>query len=132
MVTTEIGTRTAETDAFSGNVGAVGRGNHAAGHSGAGFDVTYLSYYNFLLFPIIAGTRIWQRLHQRDHIASNGRHDLTMPSLAINSLLQRIFSSERHLIGHARVPLGVSLIVVARAPAQTDSAAVLTPPPSAS
>jgi SAM-dependent methyltransferase len=99
--------------------------------SGAGFDVTYLSYYNFMLFPIIAGARIWQRLQQHDRVAANGRHDLTMPSPAMNSILQRIFSSERHLIGRARVPLGVSLIVVARAPAHTDSAAVLIPSTSA-
>jgi SAM-dependent methyltransferase len=99
--------------------------------SSAGFDVTYLSYYNFMLFPIIAGARIWQRLRQRDPAEANGRHDLTMPSPAVNSIVQRIFSSERHLIGRARVPLGVSLIVVARAPAHAHSTAALTPSTSA-
>jgi SAM-dependent methyltransferase len=99
--------------------------------SGAGFDVTYLSYYNFMLFPIIAGARILHRLQQRDRFAATGRHDLAMPSPAINAILQRIFSSERHLIGRARFPLGVSLIVVARSPAQADSVAVLTPSTSA-
>ncbi len=100
--------------------------------SGAGFDVTYLSYYNFMLFPIIAGARILQRLQQRDRGGVNGRHDLAMPSPAINAILRRIFSSERHLIGRARVPLGVSLIVIARSSAEAESAAVLSPSASAS
>ncbi len=83
--------------------------------SASGFDVNYLSYYNFLLFPIIAGARMWQRLSARDRDGANRRHDLAMPAAAINSLLQRIFSSERYLVGTARIPFGVSLIVLARA-----------------
>jgi len=98
---------------------------------GAGLDVTYLSYYNFMLFPIIAGARILQRLQQRNRVDVNGRHDLTMPSPPMNAILRRIFSSERHLIGRARVPLGVSLIVVARAPVAADSVAIPIPSVSA-
>jgi SAM-dependent methyltransferase len=97
----------------------------------AGLDVTYLSYYNFMLFPIIAGARILQRLPQRNRVEVNGRHDLAMPSPSINAILQRIFSSERHLIGRARVPLGVSLIVVARAPVAAATVAVSIPSVSA-
>ena len=85
--------------------------------SAAGFDVKYLSYYNFLLFPIIAGALMWQRLSAREHASANRRHDLAMPPAAINSVLQRIFSSERYVVGTARVPFGISLIVLARAPA---------------
>jgi len=98
---------------------------------GAGLDVTYLSYYNFMLFPMIAGARILQRLQQRNRVDVNGRHDLTMPSPSMNAILRRIFSSERHLIGRARVPLGVSLIVVARAPVAADSVAIPIPSVSA-
>lgn len=83
--------------------------------SAGGFDVRYLSYYNFLLFPIIAGARMWQRLGARDCASTNGRHDLAMPPAAINSILRRIFSSERYLVGTARIPFGVSLILLARA-----------------
>jgi SAM-dependent methyltransferase len=83
--------------------------------SASGFDVKYLSYYNFLLFPIIAGARMWQRLSGRDRGGGDHRHDLAMPSAAINSALQWIFSSERYIVGTARVPFGVSLIMLARA-----------------
>jgi SAM-dependent methyltransferase len=99
---------------------------------GAGLDVTYLSYYNFILFPLIAGARILQRLQRRDRAEVNGRHDLAMPSPSINAILQRIFSSERYLIGRTRVPLGVSLIVVARSPVEADSVTVPIPSTSAS
>jgi SAM-dependent methyltransferase len=83
--------------------------------SACGFDVRYLSYYNFLLFPVIAGARMWQRVGARDRKGAGRRHDLAMPPAAINSILQRIFSSERYLVGTARIPFGVSLIVLARA-----------------
>ena len=93
--------------------------------SASGFDVHYLSYYNFLLFPIIAGARILQRLSARDRDGAGRRHDLAMPPASINALLQRIFSSERYLVGTTRIPFGVSLIVLARAsPAVHDSPAV--------
>jgi SAM-dependent methyltransferase len=83
--------------------------------SACGFDVSYLSYYNFLLFPIVAGARMWQRLRGGDRDGANHRHDLSMPPAAINSALQRIFSSERYVVGTARIPFGVSLIMLARA-----------------
>jgi SAM-dependent methyltransferase len=79
----------------------------------SGFNVNYLSYYNFLLFPIIAGARLWQRLSGRD--GATHRHDLAMPPPVINSALRRIFSSERFVVGTARIPFGVSLILLARA-----------------
>jgi SAM-dependent methyltransferase len=89
----------------------------------AGFDVTYLSYYNFLLFPMIAGARILQRLRQSDRDDANARHDLMMPPRAINSMLQSIFSSERYVVGSARIPFGVSLIMLARAHSGISAAA---------
>ena len=89
--------------------------NCAAWLAAAGFDVTYLSYYNFLLFPMIAGARMLQRVRRPDRNGADRRHDLAMPPRAVNSMLQRIFSSERYLVGSARIPFGVSLIVLARA-----------------
>jgi SAM-dependent methyltransferase len=92
--------------------------------SASGFDVSYLSYYNFLLFPIIAGARMLQRLSASDHEGANGRHDLAMPPAAINAILKWIFSTERYIVGTARIPFGVSLIVLARARPVAPSASV--------
>ncbi len=94
--------------------------------TGAGFVVTYLSYFNFLLFPVIAGARILQRLRSPDRVAGDGRHDLVMPPRAINLTLQSIFSSERYVVGSTRIPFGVSLIVIARAPITISSASAPT------
>ncbi len=77
----------------------------------AGYQVSYLSYYNVLLFPMIAGARMVQRITGS---ASEG-HDLRMPSRRINSLLEGVFSWERHFLGSWSVPIGVSLILLAQA-----------------
>jgi SAM-dependent methyltransferase len=82
----------------------------------AGFKVDYLSYYNFILFPAIAGVRVLQRLRSAPGNGVNhGRHDLAMPSRAVNAMLLHLFSSERYVVGALRVPLGVSLIMLVRA-----------------
>jgi SAM-dependent methyltransferase len=81
----------------------------------AGFAIDYLSYYNFILFPAIAAVRILQRLRPAASDNANGRHDLSMPSTAVNSLLLRLFSSERYVVGSLRIPIGVSLILLAHA-----------------
>jgi SAM-dependent methyltransferase len=80
----------------------------------AGFRIEYLSYYNFILFPAIAAVRLMGRWRSRAD-GGNGRHDLAMPPRALNSLLRLLFSSERHIVGTMRIPVGVSLIVLARA-----------------
>jgi SAM-dependent methyltransferase len=81
--------------------------------SGAGFKLHYLSYYNFILFPLIAGVRIVRRLHPSQATGANGRHDLTMPPWGLNAMLGGLFSSERYLLGVTRLPIGVSLIALA-------------------
>jgi SAM-dependent methyltransferase len=99
--------------------------------SACGFEVNYLSYYNFLLFPIIAGTRMLQRFSGRARDGAKRRHDLAMPPAALNGVLRRIFSSERYVVGTARIPFGVSLIVLARALPAAQSAPASAPSASA-
>jgi len=77
-----------------------------------GFAIDYLSYYNFLLFPAIAGVRLFHRLRTAGP-GANGRHDLAMPSRFVNALLLGLFSCERFALGPFRLPIGVSLIAVA-------------------
>lgn len=77
-----------------------------------GFEIDYLSYYNFLLFPAIAFVRLIQRLRP-PAIGGNGRHDLKMPSRFVNSVLLFLFSCERFLLGQFHLPVGVSLIALA-------------------
>ncbi|HUO05314.1 MAG TPA: class I SAM-dependent methyltransferase [Candidatus Binataceae bacterium] len=79
----------------------------------AGYEIDLISYYNFMLFPIIASVRLAQRI-----AGSNSEgHDLRMPPPWINKLLYALFSSERYFVGRIPLPVGVSLIVAARNPA---------------
>lgn len=73
----------------------------------AGFRVDTMSYFNTLLFPVIALVRLLQGLLDADAA------DDAMPAPWINRLLVRIFGSERHAIGRLPLPFGVSLAAVA-------------------
>lgn len=73
-----------------------------------GYTLDYFSFYNSLLFPLVALIRGLGRLTGRE-----GSDD-AMPSAPINGVLRAIFSLERHVIGRLRLPFGVSLIAVAR------------------
>ena len=77
----------------------------------SGYAVAYLSYYNFLLFPVIAAGRMLGRLGKS---RPQHDHDLRAHSGLVNSLLQTVFSSERYALGHFSVPFGVSLLLVAQ------------------
>lgn len=76
----------------------------------AGLEITYASYFNTVLFPLIFGARQVGKL--RTHKPGSG--DLTMPSPLINRLLFAVFSSERFVLGRWSLPFGVSVLAVAK------------------
>lgn len=81
-----------------------------------GLQVQWLSYYNSLLFPIVALVRVLRRVVlARSHDSIEGR-ELVLPPPAINWLLERLFASEGYWLGRRYVPFGVSLIAIARKP----------------
>ena len=71
----------------------------------AGFHVTYLSYFNTWLLPLIAALRL---------VSGGKDSDAAMPSKWLNTLLHKIFASEKFLLGNVTLPAGVSLLVVAQ------------------
>ena len=73
----------------------------------AGYRVRYRSHFNTVLFPLIAGARLAGKLLKRE-----GGDD-AIPPKPLNSLLTKLFGAERHLVGRARLPFGVSLALVA-------------------
>lgn len=73
----------------------------------AGFRIDTMSYFNTLLFPLIAGVRLLHRLMGVEAA------DDAMPAPWLNRALKRIFGSERHAIGRLPMPFGVSLAAVA-------------------
>ncbi|MEW5742798.1 MAG: class I SAM-dependent methyltransferase [Myxococcota bacterium] len=77
----------------------------------AGLRVTWVSYFNSLLFPAVAGARLWQRLVPPK---DSGESDLTPTKEPFNRLLTELFSSERLALAVTRLPVGVSLVAVAQ------------------
>ncbi|MEA3009686.1 MAG: hypothetical protein QOJ91_1378 [Sphingomonadales bacterium] len=73
----------------------------------AGFALRHRSYFNSLLFPLIAAARAAGKISGRQ-----GGDD-AMPGPRMNRLLERIFSAERLWIGRVSPPFGVSLAAVA-------------------
>jgi SAM-dependent methyltransferase len=76
----------------------------------AGFVIERLSYYNFLLFPLVLAVRLVKKL-TGDH-----GNDMALPSPPVNQLLYTLFRGERHWLVRHDFPWGVSLIAIARKP----------------
>lgn len=74
----------------------------------AGYKVSLINYFNFFLFPLIAGIRLILGLFNQ------GGNETTMPPKLINQLLIFLFAFERHLIGRIFLPFGVSLLLLAQ------------------
>jgi hypothetical protein len=77
----------------------------------SGLEIQLLSYFNTLLFPLVAAARIAGKI---THRASS---DDRLPSGPVNASLNRIFGLEAGLLGRIPLPFGVSLVAVVRRPA---------------
>lgn len=77
----------------------------------AGLSLSYLTYFNFLLFPVILAVRLFQKITGAD-----SNQGLKAPPPFLNSILSRIFASERCAVGRFYVPFGLSLLALARKP----------------
>ncbi len=77
----------------------------------AGYEIDLLSPFNTMLFPLIAGVRLLNKLRGHDSA------DDTLPAPGVNRILDRLFGIEAGLIGRLPLPFGVSLVAVLRRPA---------------
>ena len=82
--------------------------------SSAGLRVTFVSYYNTLLFPAVAGARLLERMMPSRFAKSSGESNLEETPGPLNRALTTLFGSERLAVGRASLPFGVSLIAVAQ------------------
>lgn len=76
-----------------------------------GLNVIYASYFNTLLFPIVAISRYIESCFQGKKIAISS--DLTIPPAAVNYLLGLIFNIESNWSGRLSMPFGLSVVTVA-------------------
>ncbi|MBC8002137.1 MAG: class I SAM-dependent methyltransferase [Opitutaceae bacterium] len=77
----------------------------------AGFEVTWISYYNTVLFPLALAHRLFEK-------SRPDRPDpaLEIPPSTLNSLLISLFAAERYWLRVGSFPTGLSLIAVGRKP----------------
>ncbi len=75
----------------------------------AGFIPLYSTYFNTILFPAISAIRLACKISRWQC-----KGDREMPSKLVNDLLLRIFSVEKYLIPKISLPIGVSILIVAR------------------
>ncbi|MGF1574879.1 MAG: class I SAM-dependent methyltransferase [Cyanophyceae cyanobacterium] len=75
----------------------------------AGLKLERITYFNTLLFPLIAAIRLAQK-----QFKLQDSDDLTLPSSTVNRILTWIFGLERLWITRIPMPFGVSLLAVAR------------------
>lgn len=74
----------------------------------SGYNVIFATYFNTMLFPLIAGIRIFGKLVRRE-----AGTDVTMPSPLLNRILLEIFSGESCLLPAIPLPFGVSILALA-------------------
>jgi hypothetical protein len=77
----------------------------------AGFTVDWVSYYNTVLFPAVAGVRLARRVLRRDPAPSS---DLDLRTGPFNGVLLRLFAAEQRVLRRTTLPFGASLVAVAR------------------
>jgi SAM-dependent methyltransferase len=80
-----------------------------------GLQITRFTYLNTLLFPAVAAVRLLRRLVPDGNAELTSDFAMTRPG-RLNTLLGKVFSAEALLIRRWRLPVGVSLLCVARKP----------------
>jgi SAM-dependent methyltransferase len=78
-------------------------------------EIVHLTYINALLFPVVAAVRLFRRAFGTRSGAVASDFAMTEPG-PMNTLLGRIFGAESWWIARSSLPLGVSLLCLARKP----------------
>ncbi len=78
----------------------------------AGFIVLKTSYFNFMLFIPIMLVRFWDKFWTGDKHPPVSH--LNRVNRGLNSILYRVFRAEAPLLRHLRLPVGSSLLCVAK------------------
>jgi len=73
----------------------------------AGLNVTKLSHFNTLLFPLAVAERILCKVTRRESTSAE------VPGARLNAALRRVFAAERHILGPLDLPFGLSLLALA-------------------
>jgi len=82
-----------------------------------GFEVERVSYINAFLFPPIAAVRLIRKLEHRLRPRTTAQSDFRYPApRPVNFLLALIFGAEAPIVRRVDIPVGVSIMALARKP----------------
>jgi hypothetical protein len=80
---------------------------------GAGLEILRLTYLNTFLFPVVAAVRLARKVIPEKNGELVSDFSMTKPG-RVNDLLARFFSLEAPVIARWNLPVGVSLLCLAR------------------
>ena len=89
------------------------RGELHAMIEATGFHVERLTFTNVSLFPIMLGTRWWQR-RRGLRPAEDAHGEISIPSAPVNHALTALLQCEASLLRRLDMPIGSSLLVLAQ------------------
>jgi SAM-dependent methyltransferase len=75
----------------------------------AGLKLDMMSWFNSLLFPLAAASRLAGRVAGKDD------SDDALPAAPVNALFEKLFALERYALGRVPFPPGVSLVAIVSA-----------------
>jgi ubiquinone/menaquinone biosynthesis C-methylase UbiE len=79
-----------------------------------GFEILRMTYTNATIFPLVAATRLMQRV--RGHRES--AQEITLPSAPVNAALTGLLALESMALRFTNMPVGTSALCLARKPAR--------------
>jgi SAM-dependent methyltransferase len=83
---------------------------------GAGFTIERLTYDQLSLLPLMLPVRLWHRLTAKDGVVAAGEGEITVPMAPVNALLTALVSLEALALRAVNMPIGASLMCLARKP----------------
>lgn len=89
------------------------------------FDIVRLTYTNASIFPLVACVRLWQRLRGINQGTTRG--DLSPPPTLINMVLSGALAIEGHALRWVNMPVGSSVLCLARKRAAKAAGASIFP-----
>lgn len=80
----------------------------------AGLTVERLTFDHFTLLPFMLPVRVWDRLTARDGVVKGSESDIAVPMAPVNAALTALVSLEALALRVANMPIGPSLMCLAR------------------
>jgi SAM-dependent methyltransferase len=79
-----------------------------------GFTIERLTFDHLTLLPMMLPVRVWHRLTAKDGVVAAGEGEITVPMAPVNALLTALVSLEALALRAVDMPIGSSLMCLAR------------------